>query len=297
MIGLRNLLLLIWLFAAQAIAAPPTAEVLRIGSDLNALRDVSRSDVEASLKVWANEMMKVLDVPAEVHFYSNVDEMRRDLKAGKINFVISDGVSLLRNFDPDELTDGFGGGGLDEDNMVLLARKNSGIRSEHDLRGKRVVLLSENDISDLILETTCLHQFHTTCAQSGVIVSREMRSRQQVLQLFFGKVDAALVRGYGYDLAAELNPQIRDQLVVIKRIHIYPSALGLFSTGVSQPFRDYVIGKAPLMQDYPRGRQILDVMQTSRVVRYPKTILDPIRDLISEHDELSRRYLKRTAAK
>jgi ABC-type phosphate/phosphonate transport system substrate-binding protein len=280
------------LLASSVTAGPPAAETMQVAVHLGALRDSSRADVEVSLKVWAEELTHVLAVPAKVHFYQTLPDIRRDLDNGKVNFVITDGINLLRHFDIDELTDGFGGRAPGEDTLILMVRKGAGIKTGKDLAGKRVVLLSDNEISDLWMETYCLRQFQAICQQAGVIIVKENRSRQQVLNVFFGKADAALVRGYPYELALELNPQIRERTTVLERIHIYSTALGLFSNRVSPAFREFVISKVPKMLDHPRGRQILEVMQTDKVERYPKSVLEPIRQLMREHETLLRRHGK-----
>jgi ABC-type phosphate/phosphonate transport system substrate-binding protein len=285
--------LLAWLLASAATATPPTAEQMRIAVHMGALREASRADVEVSMKVWANEIMKVAEVPAEIFFYEALPEIQRDVEAGRVNFIIADGVSLLRCFAPNELADGIGSVGKGESTMLLLARRKAGISGARDLAGKRVVLLSENEISDLWLETTCLRTFRQRCAQASIAVSKEKRSRQQVFKLFFQKADAALVRSQAYEVAAELNPQIRDQLLVVERISIYPAALGLFSSRVSQEFRDYTISKVPLILNHPRGKQILEVLQSDQIGRVSRSLLDPIRNLMREHETLSERYLGR----
>lgn len=288
--GFLPLLLALLLASASGSAAPPSDESLHIGVDLSALRDASRADVEVSLKVWAEELMRTLEVPAEVQFFPAMPEVRRALDAGRINFVIGDGLDLLRHFAPNDLSDGFGGHAPNEGQMFLLVRKAAGIKQPRDLAGKRVALLSANAISDLWLETYCLRNFQKSCAKAGLQVSTEKRSRQLVLKLFFDKADAALVRGYAYELARELNPQISQRVDILEQIDIYPGSLGLFGRLVSPAFRDYVIAKVPRLHDHPRGRQLLEVMQTSRVGRVPHSLLDPIRELVREHELLSRRH-------
>lgn len=286
------LLTLLGLMAGATMAAPPTSEALRVGVNLGSLRDASRADVETSLKVWAEELMRTLAVPAEVLFFPAMPALRRDLDAGRINFVIADGLDLLTYFAPGDLADGFGGISSNEDVLLLLTRKDALIKQPRDLIGKRVLLLSDNAISDLWLETYCLRHFQKPCAAAGLLVAKESRSRQQVLKLFFDRADAALVRGYAYELALELNPQIRQRTQVLERIPMYPGALGLFSSRVSQAFREYVIAKVPQLHDHPRGRQLLEVMQTEQVGRVPHSLLDPIRDLMREYESLSRRLTK-----
>jgi hypothetical protein len=73
-------------------------KTLRVAVHLGALRDASRADVEVSLKVWAEELVRILDVPAEMHFYDAMPEIRRDLDADRVNFVIADGLDLLQPF-------------------------------------------------------------------------------------------------------------------------------------------------------------------------------------------------------
>ena len=99
-----------------------------------------------------------------------------------------------------------------------------------------------------------------SCAKALVKIDKTGRSRQQVLKLFFGNADAAIVRGYAYDLAVELNPQILEKIQIVERYPVYGGALGMFSNRVSPKFREYVIVKAPQITNYPRGRQLMSVL-------------------------------------
>jgi ABC-type phosphate/phosphonate transport system substrate-binding protein len=179
--------------------------------------------------------------------------------------------------------------------MVLVVRRDSGIKGIRDMPGKRVLLQSGSEISAMLMNTLCLRHFHKGCVQAGVSLNSENRSHQLILQLFFGKADAALVRSHSYQTAVELNPQINERMEVRERYPVYPSALGMFSSRVSPAFREYAIAKASQLKDYPRGRQILEVMQTRDLGHYPKTILDPIRDLVREHESLVTRHGSRKA--
>lgn len=278
-------------------AAPPSNDVLRVAVHMGAVRDATRADIEVSLGIWANELTALLEVPSEVQFYENLAEVRQAIYAGTSNFVIADAVSLVRHFDIDSLADGFGGAGRSEDNMLLISRKGAGIQSAADLSGKRVTLLADNEISDLLLETACLKSLRQSCAKALVKIDKTGRSRQQVLKLFFGNADAAIVRGYAYDLAVELNPQILEKIQVIDRYPVYGGALGMFSNRVSPKFREYVIVKAPQIVNYPRGRQLMSVLQADSIRRIPRSILDPVRALIVEHDALKLQMGVRPAAK
>jgi hypothetical protein len=280
-----------------AEATPPTRESLRVAVNLLSLRDASRTDVEVSLRLWAEELMRTLEVPAEIRFYDGMAEIRRDLDADRVNFVIADGLDLIRHFNPGDLADGFGGLAPSEDRMLLLTRKGAGIHSGKDLAGKRVLLLGNNAFSDLWLETYCYRTFQKPCDKAGLLVSKESRSRQQVFKLFFDKADAALVRGYAYELTLDLNPQIRARTEILEQILIYPGSLGLFSSRVSPAFREYVIAKVPQLHDHPRGRQLLEVMQTERVGRVPNALLDPIRQLRREHEVLTARHAGRSPSR
>lgn len=280
-----------------AWAAPPTEEVLRVAVHMGAVRDATRADIEASLGVWANELTGLLEVQSEVHFYENLSGVRQALQSGTVNFIIADALSLVRHFDLETLADGFGGGGRSEDNMLLISRKGAGIQSASDLAGKRVVLLDDNDISDLLLETACLKKLRQSCAKARVKIDKANRSRQQVLKLFFDNADAAIVRGYAYDLAVELNPQILSKIQIVERYPVYGGALGMFSNRVSPKFREYVILKAPQIVNYPRGRQLMSVLQADSIRRMPRSILDPVKALIVEHDALTLQLGARAASK
>lgn len=120
------------------------------------------------------------------------------------------------------------------------------------------------------METACQRHFQKTCAKARISISKEARSHQQVLKLF----SSAKSMPHWYVVirtnwrSKGLSARGRARIAVLERIPIYPGALGLFTKRVSPAFREYVIGKVPL-HDHPRGRQLLEVMQTGSIGRFP----------------------------
>lgn len=68
------------------------------------------------------------------------------------------------------------------------------------------------------------------------------------------------------------------------------TGLLLFNKADVALVRDYVIGKVPTLQNDPRGRQIIELLQSERIERLPSAALEPIRQLMREHEDLSARY-------
>lgn len=99
---------LVWASGA-AMAAPPTDDVLRVAVLWGAVQDVSRTDVETSMKLWATELTQALELPSEVRLYDSVAEIRRALASGQANFVMADGLSFVKSFDLSTLSDGLAG--------------------------------------------------------------------------------------------------------------------------------------------------------------------------------------------
>jgi hypothetical protein len=113
------------------------------------------------------------------------------------------------------------------------------------------------------------------------------------MKVFFGKVDAALVTERAYRIASEMNPQLREQLMVMQRFDIYWGSVGLFDRRVDRLFREQVLSRAGEIWKKPRGRQILEILQTDRVERISKDRLQAIETLLREYD-LARARVSRT---
>lgn len=287
---------LLWA-ATAALSAPPTDDTLRVAVHWGGIYDVSRADVETSVNLWANEISKALELPSQVRLYDNLADIRQALASGEANFIMADGLSFVREFDLSALSDGLGGDERGDDDLVLLVRQGAGIRSPRDLAGKRVVLMEDSEVSELMLETTCRRALGTDCARAALTVSRVKRSRQQVMKLFFGTDDAAIVRGYSYRLSAELNPQVRERVQVLTRLPIYAGPMGLFSSRLNASFRDYVLSQVPKMQLSPRGQQMMELLQIQTLGRFSKDRLAPIQALLQEHEALLKRSDPRGATR
>lgn len=268
----------------SAAASAPAAEVARLGFYMKIARDLNRAEVRAALELWTKELTRNFQVPAEVTFYSDMNALRRDFDTGRINLVIADAMTFVRNFNPDELAEGFTTQLHNDASLMLMAPP--GIPDRSAVQGKRVALLADDEISSTYLETLCMRQQGRHCSQVLAGVQRVGSNHQAITRLFFKQVDLALVNSHGLELALELNPQLRKAGEVVNMLAFETQFFGFFSARVSANFRQKALATLAAVHLQPRGRMLLDVFKTEQLALADPSVLKPFYHLEKEYREL-----------
>jgi hypothetical protein len=288
-----------WLIAVVLLlaAVPVWADdTVRLGFLQGSRREMNRSDVRTVFDLWAQEMGARFQVPIKVTYYEDIQEMRRDFLAGKINGVTADALSLARNFRIDELAEGYSVIMQGRWNLELRAGKQ--VKDAGHLPGKRVVLLDNDATAELFLETLCLRDYARPCAQVFAETQKVATSNQAAMRLFFGKADLALVPSYGYELAREMNPQLDNKAgQVVSELPLIGMYYAFFSAKVDQEFRRHTLRMIPTMHTYPRGRQLLDLFKMDHLVLADPSELKSFLQLDQEYRELKARVERKAGRK
>lgn len=296
---LRNVLwlLLSWfVVGAGLVSADLRAEesvpAIAIGFYLPVVRDVPRKDVEVTLRFWIEELAQSVNLKYKpVRFYDDLAELKRDMTSGTINLFFATSMGIVQHFSPDELADGFTRSFSVPDHLLLVVRRESGIRRLTDLAGKRMALLDQEELSDVYLENLMLKTWRSADSGQFSAVTREKRSSVLVHRLFFGQSDAALINRNAYEAALAMNPQIAQRVQVLDEYSFrgqYPT-MGLFSSRVAPEHREVFTQAFLSFNSTTRGRQVLQIYQTEALVRVRVNDLEPYRELLASNLSLKSR--------
>ncbi len=270
---------------ARAEPLPPIA----IGFYTPVIRDLPRKDVEVSLRFWIEDLARSLGLTYQpVQMYDDMAELRRDLSSGKLNFIVSTTMTIAQHFAVEDLADGFAGYKTEPDHLLLVVRRDAGIRTATDLAGKRVGLMDKDDLSEVFLETLLLKSWGKADWKRLGPVSRESRSSKLAHRLFFGQADAALIYRNGYEAALALNPQLGQRLQVMDdfSFRMRSPHIGLFSSRMRPEHREAITQAALRLNETARGRQVLQLYQADNLVRTTVMDLTPFRELQEAHRSL-----------
>lgn len=285
-------LYIIGLLCSFCIVHPAIAETdlfsertLRIGFDVDSLPDISRTDLEVSLKFWADEISEQTNVPISVTFYHDqMKQMLKDFESGKLNFIFTAPIQFVKQFNRDLLADGFTTrqNAQHFDTLVILTRQHESTDTIQQLKNHRITLQTNNELHLLYLDLLSFQTFKQSYRNSFHLTTPEKNSQRLILQLFFKKTDAVLVSEGSFNLASELNPQLGNSLQVVARLPNVPPGTGFFHKAVAEDFREEVIGKAEKLNHYRRGQQVLEIFKATQVQRSAISDLDSIVKLYQE---------------
>jgi ABC-type phosphate/phosphonate transport system substrate-binding protein len=278
---------------AWPAGATPESVPLNMGFYLPAIRDANMADLKVSLGVWAEEIAKPYNIKIRTTSYEDMDSMRRALDRAEFNFINAPGMELAELFRPEELRQGYARRhhGMDE-GLVLLVAKNSAIQRFADLRGKRVVRLSDDRLSKTFLETQCLKTADQDCREFFTL-SEEKRDILSVYSVFFGRADAALVQISTLRIAEDLNPQVAQRLRVILDWKASALIFGMMTRQSEERHRTLILNSVREVLKTPRGRQLLELFKTDYLEPVDADALKPYRALLREYNELHKAKLAR----
>ena len=273
--------------------ASRAADILNMGFYLPGIRDANLADVHITLQLWADEVGKAHGIAATAYTYTDMAALYRDSMGGKINLIVAPGMEIAETFTPEELAPGFVGKhhGTGE-GLALIVRASDSIRQFGDLRGKKVLHLSNDRLSSVFLENQCRQ--HTGVACTDLFqVNEEKRNSQTIHKVFFGQADAALVSISALHAANELNPQIRQSLRILEEWKVSSLSYGLMSARTDKALRDRIVKSAMQATTTVRGKQLLELFKTDFMDRVDVQELKPYWDLYREHQAWSNRKARK----
>lgn len=239
------------------------AEVISIGISKALIQNkVSEKDLTITMNTFVKELLYDTGYETSATYYDTHLKMAEDLKKGIINLVIAEPLVFVRYFEPSLLKSGPTGYANDKEdaNTLLIVGHQNGKKdlTEALIEAKSIamhrnlsielflkVLLLEHNLSPKLLETK--------------------NAQESLLKLFFQKADIALTDKASFDMAVELNPQIANQLVVLKSIPLTLGAVTFLSDKMPKEMRDKIITASFKINQTERGKQLLTLFMYSKI--------------------------------
>ncbi len=264
-------------------------QVLKFGYFLPSLNDIDSKDIKISLDFWAQEISKNSNLGLKSYFYKDINKMKKDVENKKLDVVTASLLVLAKDFEKDTFQDGFNAVGRDpksQNTLLLLVPKNSSIKTVKDLKHKRIIRSQSNDMEQLFFNTQLQKLFHLDADEFFKKTIYVKNYAKAVLKLFFKKADAALVTQEAYELAAELNPQIKKRLKILKSYNVNLKNAALFRKDIPKHIIDTFLNNALTLHKSARGKQILMVFRADHIVQQKVTRLEEARKLYKTYIKL-----------
>ena len=265
--------------------------VLGIHQPVSSYSHASKKDFAIAIHVFLKEIADNTSVPFEVINYDDPEKLAYDFHTKKVNFAIAEPLSFVKYFDAKQLSSGFMGYKKERETsqmVVILGHKNDKRSFKERLKG--TIAFNGDPSIDLFvnllrLENALLVPLHKEPPTKG--------DHQAILQLFFKKTDLVVVDFTSFQLAYELNPQIKEDLVILERSPLTLQTIAFLHKDISPHLRDTIMKSALNLDQLARGEQLLQLFKATKVdLTYPED-LESLRALHVKYTTL----LKNTSPK
>ena len=268
-----------------------------VGIMYSLFSEVNLNDAEAASEVWINEIGKpwknAFDVSAKI--FKNFDEVSSGFKNNNIT-VLALGINEFLmyqdkyNLEP-ALVPSFQG----ETNFkhLLLVRNKDNFKNINDLKGKDISISTNYD------PVSAKIWFETICAKDKIRdekkffnkITEVSKESQLIMDLFFGKIDACIVREKSFILMNELNPQIGERLSAMESSPAYLIAVICFSKNfTNETHRKNFMESALAIDKTVSGKQFMTIMKIDKLLPYKDDYLNTYIELLNDYKH---RYSKK----
>jgi ABC-type phosphate/phosphonate transport system substrate-binding protein len=286
-----------------ATAAEPQdglPKVLRTGFLATIYHDIDPRDAKAATELLAKEISRNMGLTTtpDIIIFAKLSDLSAAIRRNELGMVSMPTLDYLRIRDTIPLVPvvvGAHNGGRGT-SYVLVARRNSTVKTFTDLKGKSLLLppSTKHEASRLWLE------LQVTRVRGGTPTSffssmREFpKVSQAIMAVFFKQADAALVTRAAYDTSTLLNPQIGRDLGVIAESEYFSDGITCFPTTLSKSAQAIIAAAIAKLNATTTGRQLYTVFQTSGTTPFKPAYLEGLEKLLRERSQLQSPVTKRS---
>jgi ABC-type phosphate/phosphonate transport system substrate-binding protein len=279
-------------FNAQSETLQPP---FRIGFSRSTFGDINENDAIASVRVWAQAMARDRGIVADPQprIFENIRDIRESLKEKGIDCITmctNEYAALREYLATDCMVAGVVSGSIYEEFALVVHRKGR-IRSLGDLKDSKIGLhLSwRTALAPLWLDTLLAHGGLGLATDFFGQIAQTNKITKAVLPVFFRQMDACLVTRSGFETMVELNPQVGQQLKILRVSPPFVPVAYFFRADYSSPLRSRIMGEITRWHFETAGHQLLNIFQVDRLEEHPLTCLKSALELLAAHEQLSGR--------
>ncbi|MDD2739245.1 MAG: PhnD/SsuA/transferrin family substrate-binding protein [Methylomonas lenta] len=250
---------------------------------------VTRADFQVAINVWLEEFSDPLQLtPTRAILFENMDSLKQAFVAGELDFIMAPPLLLAKHIDRSLLADGFVGTASDgtEYGMVLIARRDAGVQTLAQMRGK-VLMLPKNDLlAATFMDMLSLKTYRQHFRKVFKEIHTKKRESAVVLALFFKQADVGLSNAEVFNLMIELNPQLQQSLAVLAKFPTKSPNYGYFHSDFPVHVRQAITEKVKELNQQPRPQQVLQALRMVSLVPNAVDNLTVFDSLLDEYRSL-----------
>jgi phosphonate transport system substrate-binding protein len=178
---------------------------------------------------------------------------------------------------------------------ILIARRDRGIRSFSDLKGKTILLPQTNrhEESRVWLDVLMMKEGRINQDVFFSQIKESSKVSLAIMGVFFRQSDAAIVTRSGLDASRALNPQIDRELTVLAESPFLSDGVTCLLSTASETSRRILVKAIMQLNDTPTGRQMFTIFQTSGTLPFKPAYLEGLQELLREQARLKASTAKR----
>lgn len=210
---------LLWLMADSAVseAEPTRRPVIKSGVSVETLYNSSITDTEIVFRKAMNALLEEIDESFSAKIYLDGELLVRDFKEGKLDVLVIDSLSFLELDDivPQDRRFLIQIGPSLKQRFLILAGNKNKEAAFSSLRGGRVSIGGGRKVAKRFLDVTLLQHGLPVSEVFFSEVDNAKTINTAIIDLYFGKIDVAVVPQFGYELALELNPELGRSIKIL----------------------------------------------------------------------------------
>lgn len=267
-----------------------SAELFRIGISHNTLGTINPNDYMAAFKSWVMTVSREqgLQVQAQTQVFDTNKILHTAYRQNIID-AISLTVEDLMFLDvqPESIFVAVKEGKIHIKYSVIVHR-DSDIRSVEELKGKTVATHEGNDMALARQWLEVLLSSHAKGSSEDWLENLTITKKpsKSILQVFFRQSYAALITQSTFELACELNPQLKKGLKVLAVSPPLIPNLFFFRSTYQTKARKKIENAITKLHTTAGGRQVLSIFKSDRLEKQGLSILDSTLQFLREYQQL-----------
>ncbi|MBV2089998.1 MAG: phosphate/phosphite/phosphonate ABC transporter substrate-binding protein [Candidatus Thiodiazotropha sp. (ex Ctena orbiculata)] len=274
--------------ASQAQADPYDRDTAFIGIMSRLFYATHSMDSRIATEMTFIEFMKNIDKQCQFTDFQDPMNVVRQMREDNLDAILANPVDYLtieRQIDEDHHYSLLFGDRLQQ-RITLLVRKSDNIKDLSQLAGRSLAFPYGHQLGRMFLDMNLLERKLPQTTDHFSEIQNPESLNDAIINLFFNKVDSALVTDVAFELAQELNPQIRHAIVpVIVSEPTIQVVIGI-NRRVPLIFKKRIAQMAGNLDQYPRTLHLLSLFKSNRVVNISAAELDKVRKIVMKYESL-----------